>query len=309
LAEENVMFWEHVQRFKATDALDERKKHLKMLFDEFIPAGSKTMVNIAGTERTRLMKLYGEQGIELAVTKDVFDAALIECIKVMELDLYPKFLALLKDVRPVSANAKETGRTKVPPLWEILNDPEELNMLLLFAAGNNQQDDILFWCLVGRFRLESDAETRLKLGSYIMASYVAANAPRMVRVDKAKKAACVERFLDLMAKKANLPADLFDALWRDVQSSMNKHLHPAYEKFVRKPKKASAAMRGGDPSNMLENEFNEALKDDTEEKHASNKWVPVKAAAAAAPAGPVGEVHTEPKKSLLGGGRRKVSPK
>ncbi len=305
LAEENVMFWEHVQRFKATDALDERKKHLKMLFDEFIPAGSKTMVNIAGTERTRLMKLYGEQGIELAVTKDVFDAALIECIKVMELDLYPKFVALLKDVRPVSA-AKEGGRTKVPPLWEMLNDPDELNMLLLFAAGNNQQDDILFWCLVGRFRLESDTETRLKLGSYIMSSYVAANAPRMVRVDKSKKAACVERFLDLMAKKANLPADLFDALWRDVQSSMNKHLHPAYEKFVRKPKKTSAGMRAGDPSNMLENEFNEALKDDAEEKHASSKWVPVKAAPAPAT---LGEAPPEPKKSLLGGGRRKVSPK
>jgi hypothetical protein len=306
LAEENVMFWEHVQRFKATDDLDERKKHLKMLFDEFIPAGSKTMVNIAGTERTRLMKLYGVQGIELAVTKDVFDAALIECIKVMELDLYPKFLALLKDVRPPGGAGKDAGRPKVLPLWEMLNDPDELNMLLLFAASNNQQDDILFWCLVGRFRLESDAETRFKLGSYIMSSYVAANAPRMVRVDKSKKAACVERFLDLMTKKANLPADLFDALWRDVQSSMNKHLHPAYEKFVRKPKKVGASMRGGDPSNMLENEFNEALKDDAEEKHASSKWVPVKAAPTALVAG---EAPPEPKKSLLGGGRRKVLPK
>jgi hypothetical protein len=54
------------------------------------------MVNIAGTERTRLMKLYGEQGENLALTKDVFDTALIECIKVMELDLYPKFLHLVK---------------------------------------------------------------------------------------------------------------------------------------------------------------------------------------------------------------------
>ncbi len=42
---------------KANDSVDERKKYLKMLFDEFIPAGSKTMVNIAGTERSRLMKL------------------------------------------------------------------------------------------------------------------------------------------------------------------------------------------------------------------------------------------------------------
>ncbi len=304
LAEENVMFWEHVQRFKATDSLDERKKHLKMLFDEFIPAGSKTMVNIAGTERARLMKLYGEQGIELAVTKDVFDAALVECIKVMELDLYPKFINLVKEVRPASGGNKDTLRTKVLPLWEMLNDPDELNLLLLFAAANNQQDDILFWCLVGRFRMETDGETRGKLGTYIMSSYVSANAPRMVRVDKSKKAACVERFSELSSKKANLPADLFDALWRDVQSSMNKHLHPAYEKFVRKPKKSSQPQMRGDPTTMLEHEFSEALKEDEVEKHAATKWVPVKSLAPVpASEGPDG------KKSLLGGGRRKVSPK
>lgn len=46
---------------------------------------------------------------------------------------------------------------------------------------------------------------------------MAANAPRMIRVDKAKKAACVERFSELVSRKANLPADLFDALWRDAQ--------------------------------------------------------------------------------------------
>ena len=39
----------------------------------------------------------------MALTKDVFDAALVECIKVMELDLYPKFLHLMKDVKSVGA--------------------------------------------------------------------------------------------------------------------------------------------------------------------------------------------------------------
>lgn len=65
---------------------------------------------------------------------------------------------------------QEAPRTKVPPLWEILNDPDELNLLLLFATSNNQQDDILFWCLVARFRVEADPDTRLKMGSYLMSS-------------------------------------------------------------------------------------------------------------------------------------------
>ena len=67
-------------------------------------------------------------------------------------------------------NFKETTRSKVPPLWEILNDPEELNQLLLFATSNNQQDDILFWCLVQRFRVEADPEARFKMGTYVMSS-------------------------------------------------------------------------------------------------------------------------------------------
>jgi hypothetical protein len=65
---------------------------------------------------------YTERGDNLALTKDVFDNALVECIKgafsfkekkkktnsrakqVMELDLYPKFLHLMKDVK--SSNVK-----------------------------------------------------------------------------------------------------------------------------------------------------------------------------------------------------------
>jgi hypothetical protein len=95
----------------------------------------------------------------------------------------------------------------------------------------------------------------------------------MIRVDKSKKAACVERFSELAARKAPLPADLFDALWRDVQTSMNKHLHPAYEKFVRKPKKGQVLQKN--PVNMLQLEIDEALKDDEEDKQPS-KWVPIK---------------------------------
>jgi hypothetical protein len=82
----------------------------------------------------------------------VFDPALVECIKVMELDLYPKFINLVKEVKPAAAPSV-LSRQKAPPLWEILNDPDELNSLLLFATNNNQQDDILFWCLVQRYRV------------------------------------------------------------------------------------------------------------------------------------------------------------
>lgn len=103
--------------------------------------------------------------------------------------------------------------------------------------------------------------------------YVAANAPRMIRVDKSKKAACVDRFADYTNRKAPLPADLFDALWRDAQTSMNKHLHPAYEKFVRKPKKGQVLQKS--PVNMLQLEIDEALKEEEEDKQPS-KWVAIK---------------------------------
>lgn len=299
LAEENVTFWEQVQRFKASDDLEQRKTLVKMLFDEYIPSGSKTMVNIAGSERSRLMKLYQEQGLRMAETKTAFDVALVECVKVMELDLYPKFLQLAKDFAGQHSAAKQASAKsqiiRVPPLWEILNgDPTELNSFLLFAASNNQQDDILFWCLVERFHLEPDAETRNKLGHYIMQSYVSSNAPRMIRVDKAKKAACIDRYNDLVSKKANLPTDLYDAMWRDVQTTMNKHLHPAYEKAMKKPKKGADAPKSAH-GNMLEDELNEALRED-ESKHRGG-WVVVKKETA----------PEETKKSLLGGGRRKVA--
>ena len=298
LAEENVMFWESVQRFKATDSLDERKKHLQVLFADFIPSGSATMVNIAGSERTRLMKLFAAQGESLASSKELFDPALVECIKVMELDLYPKFMNLVKDVNPQSSK-KEAARARAPPLWEILNDANELDSLLVFAAGNNQQDDILFWCLVQRFRTEPDADTRNKMGSFIMQNYVSSNAPRMIRVDKSKKGACQDRFLAMWAKKETLPGDLYDALWRDVQSSMNKHLHPAYDKYVRKPKNKGVQLLRSTPGNMLEQELSEAMKED-ELNRKDSKWVAIKASAGEGTGPP------EQKRSLLGGTRRKA---
>lgn len=58
---------------------------------------------------------------------------------------------------------------------------------------------------------------------------------------------------------------------------MNKHLHPAYEKYVRKPKKGAALPRPA--VNMLQLEFEEALKEDerdSDERQQHSKWVPVK---------------------------------
>lgn len=330
LAAENVMFWEHIQRFRAATNQTDRRQQLNIMFEDFVPVGSKSMVNIAGTERARLMKLYGEKGALLADNQDLFDTALVECIKVMELDLYPKFLALLKDVSREKSAPKPTPKAKMLPLWEMLNDPDELNSLLLFATSNNQQDDILFWCLVQRYRLEADAETRGRLALHLMQNYVSANAPRMIRVDKSKKVACQDRYAELLRTKAPLPSDLFDAIWRDAQTSMNKHLHPAYEKFLRKGAKkspgafgtsagsgstsgtgsahgslrhmgalgTSAGTGGGEERNLLEEELEEAMRESA--RHA--KWVSIKqppsASAAEPPVGSAGD-----KKKLLGGKR------
>ena len=60
------------------------------------------------------------------------------------------------------------------------------------------------------------------------------------------------------------------------QTSMNKHLHPAYEKFVRKPKKGAAVLAAKTSTNMLQHEIDEALKDDDDEKHQPSKWVAIK---------------------------------
>lgn len=299
LAEENVNFWETIMRFKYAEELSGRQQYLKVLFEDFIPSDSKTMVNIAGSERSRLMKLYQEQGLKLAEDKEIFNVALEECVKVMELDLYPRFCALLQEccVPNKAAGGSQRGLAglrKVPPLWEILNDPDELSSLLLFAAANNQQDDILFWCLVQRFRVEQNVDVRNRLGNYIAHTYVSAGAPRMIRVDKAKKAACWDLFEASSKSKGPLPNDLFDALWRDSQAAMNKNLHPAYEKHLRKPKKTLSDLFSNKTAkpNMLKQELDEALKED--EKH--QKWVKTQAQHA-------GTDDTN-KKALLGGTRR-----
>lgn len=343
LAEENVMFWELAQRYRLSP-LETRPDLLRTAIDEFITQGSPHMVNIAGTERARLVKLYSEKGTTLCSDPDLFNNALAECVKVMELDLYPKFLALVKTLHGGKDHNKHK---KTPPLWEILNDPEELNALLLFAAANNQQDDILFWCLVQRFREEADRDTRQRLAVYLVQQYVDANAPRMIRVDKTKKAACAERFAEVTMSKADIPLDLFDAVVREATNSMNKHLHPAYEKSQRKGLGArlwggGAGGSGGSsgtgsatgslrPSsidgerNMIKEELEEAMRDNSAgARPGSRSWVPVQGVArtAASPSGSQSPISASPasagrpitipaddKKKLLGAKRGKTSPR
>ena len=73
LAEENVMFWEDVQRFKVAE---ERVPLLGQIFDKYINPNSMTILNIAGAERNRLMKLYEVYGHDLISSPDLFDASL-----------------------------------------------------------------------------------------------------------------------------------------------------------------------------------------------------------------------------------------
>lgn len=59
------------------------------------------MVNIAGSERKNLMRVFEDLGAGgVAQEKpDIFDRAMTELEKVMELDLYVKFIALAKDTQ------------------------------------------------------------------------------------------------------------------------------------------------------------------------------------------------------------------
>lgn len=282
LCDENVMFWERVHQFKAAEAA-KRGAFLQELMEDFIPVTGKRMVNIRGVERARLLELWKSNGLNLVDDGALFDTALAEITKVMEMDLYPKFMNLAASAPRSGATTPSSASTglarffsskdnkPLPPLWEILNDPEELNSLLIYAASVNQQDDVLFWCLVQRFRTETSSEVRLKLATHIVQNYVTPEAPRMVRVDKAKKSACLDRYLSLPGGDTShylVPEDLFDALWRDVQASMNKHLYPAYEKSLKKHKTVRAS---GSDGALLKDELAEAMQ----QNQVRRSWVPV----------------------------------
>ena len=68
------------------------------------------MVNIKGKERAKLMEMYKNQGVTLALDVDTFDDALNECIKVMELDVFPKFLKFIKKVKEEGISPATTPR-------------------------------------------------------------------------------------------------------------------------------------------------------------------------------------------------------
>lgn len=92
-AEENVMLWEDIQRFKLAEEGDDRVAALRRIMEDFLSPSGKHAANIKGKERERLLLLWKEQGKLLVLEPDLFDLILKEVVKVMQLDLYPKLLA------------------------------------------------------------------------------------------------------------------------------------------------------------------------------------------------------------------------
>jgi hypothetical protein len=258
LAKENVMFWETVQRFKLSDSMKEREKLVELLFEEFIPPNSVTMVNIAGSERARLMAMYKQEGAYLALEKDVFDPALVECIKVMELDLYPKFLSLVKESgkQKMKAESKPSSLS----LEEILSDENELNNFLQFVGKEKwKENHLLFWCLVDKFRMELNPGVKNRLGEHVIRMYVSENGAKEIAIDPRKRSECLNLFLK--SASSALTKNLFDPIWNDVFETIRTELYPSYISSGQKQKfRFSTTKKKGMGSQVLQKEIKEAMK-------------------------------------------------
>ena len=290
LCEENILFWEKVQYFKLIGDPKQRKETVEVLFTRFIDLNSLKVVNIAGSERAKLMKKWETIPInELIKDESLFDLAITELVKVMELDLYPKFMNIAASVEKETPKPKTRSRansprsrgnsaptsrkgsransdsaeamlTRAPPLYDILNDLEELQNLLVFASTINHQDDVLFWCMVQNYKGETNQKERERLGKYLIKEYVDHSAPHFIRCAKPKMKACISRFETHSTKGKVIPLDLFDALVKDVQKSMQKNLHPSYDKFLRRSeRKKKVSLRSqGKQNRLLQDEVQKA---------------------------------------------------
>ena len=262
LARENVMFWEVVQRFKLSDSLEARQRYAVILFQEYIPVGSSRMVNIAGVERTRLLKMYEQEGEYLALERDVFDAALVECIKVMELDLYPKFLNLVKEVEGKGKRTpKSTPRVNEErSVEEIMADSKSLNDFYVFAAGGEWEKEILFWCLVERFRVEPDGDVLKDLGRYLVEVYLKEDGSKSVIVDVVKRRSCLEKYTKCVGKGTVLPNSLFDGVQKEVLKTVSRELYPKYAAARKRSRMSFTVRKAGVGKGMVEKELTNALR-------------------------------------------------
>ena len=175
-------------------------------------------------------------------------------MKVMELDLYPKFVKIVQETRE-----KESARVG---LIHLANDENQFASLLEFVSNKHQRNDLLFWCLAQRFRVEADAVTQSKLGVYLMRKYVCAGAVCLISGGKEKIRACRNLYLEKLNEKQRLPGDLYDSLVHDIQITVETRLLPAYRKSLRSSRKRfSTLSRSKSTKRVFESEIEEAMKE------------------------------------------------
>lgn len=84
LADENILFWEEVRRWKASETFE---GEAMALYTNYLAESAETQVNIPGKMRSEIKKALDEGGFD----RTVFDRADMEIYKLMVRDNYARF--------------------------------------------------------------------------------------------------------------------------------------------------------------------------------------------------------------------------
>lgn len=268
---------------------EDKAKGLRLVCETFIASDGAESVNIRGAMRKQILTRVGSAAdADLhELLPGVLHGAMEEVIRVLEFDLHPQFILLLREVyearaqnSPTSAGGGGGGAATptptVPPavvssasssdltdratmkaldrmksVKEIANSEALVEQFLLFCSAKSEKDCALFMSLAMQFR-KADDSARKRSAQNIFRSFCDVGAQHFLPflVDAKKKQ--TER--ELLEKILCPPPTLFDTLLMDVFDQIDSTM--LFKRFVRSRKPRKKLFRSGKNSPTNNNSNN-----------------------------------------------------
>lgn len=188
-AEENILFWEAVEIYRAMEDNDKRRELALDIYEEFIdPKNAKTEVSLDSKNREKVRPLIEEQkkndSEDYDFPRDFFDTSQLHIFKLMESDTWRRFVlsSLYRNylIAKILPETVETWRTQCK---ELLDHRIGRGLLKEFLVLQHADENIRFWEEVQNYKALKTAEEREERSREIYDTYIDTKSTTEISLD------------------------------------------------------------------------------------------------------------------------------
>lgn len=219
-AEENILFWDSVQRYRQLCTVDEMEEILEDIYNQFISDKAKAEVSLDSKCRLTLEKNLNNP------TRSTFDEAQFQVYKTMERDNYPRFIRskLYSDflMKQISVETKTEWSTNFD---QLMSHDEGRRLFREYLTLEKADENIRFYEATQDYKKISNNRHRKARAKEIFKQFVSTDARTEISIDGPTREYVTENYEKGESK-------LFDSAEKHIYLLMMRDSYPRFVKSM-----------------------------------------------------------------------------